>query len=149
VALKVTRDGRTLDPLFMDREGIIGLMAGNPLFQGATAEVLGDFVDHGEVVRIEDGVILIEQGKIGEAVWMLLEGKVRIIVDGVVSHDLGAPGTILGEISAISHTAATATVVTLEGAVSALRISHQQFHKALASSQGLASSVLRSLAKYL
>ncbi len=124
-------------------------MLGKPMFQGATPEVLGDFVDHGEVVKIEEGVNLIEQGKIGEAVWMLLDGKVRIIVNGVVSHDLDTPGTIVGEISAVSHTAATATVVAMDGPVSALRISHQQFHKALAVSQVLASSVLRSLAKYL
>jgi NTE family protein len=133
----------------MDRERMIDLMVGKPMFHGASEKVLGDFVDHGEVIRIKDGEIMIEQGRIGEAVWMLLDGKVSIIVDGTVSHDLDAPGTILGEISAVSHTAATATVMARDGEVAALRISHQQFHKALATSPGLAASVLRSLAKYL
>ena len=132
----------------MERDKIIELMAGRRLFEGASPDVMGDLVDHGKVVQIEYGYRMIEQGKIGEAVWVLLNGKVNIYVNESESHELDSPGTILGEISAVSHTAATASV-TAATDLSALRITHHDFHKALASSQKLASSVLRSMAKYL
>ncbi len=132
----------------MDRQVIIDLMADRQLFAGASPELLGYLVDHGSVETIEVDTLMIEQGKLGEAVWVLLSGSVAIIVDGDMSHSLDSPGTILGEISAVSHTAATATVLALEE-ISALKIPHQDFHQALTQSEDLAQSVLRSLAKYL
>ena len=123
-------------------------MTERSLFEGASAEVLGQLVDHGQQASIESDVLLIEQHKIGEAVWVLLDGTVRIIENGKEKHQLNAPGTLLGEISAVSLTAATATVQA-HGQVQALRISHQDFHKALSANEELANSVLRSMSKYL
>ncbi|MDF1812178.1 MAG: cyclic nucleotide-binding domain-containing protein [Verrucomicrobiales bacterium] len=132
----------------MEKEQIIAVMSGRRLFEGASPQDLGDLVDHGEVVSIKKGDHMIEQGKIGEAVWVLLDGKVSVIENESEPQELDSPGTILGEISAISHTAATATVRAASD-LSALRIPHRNFHTALTSSQKLASSVLRSMSKYL
>ncbi|MDF1754737.1 MAG: cyclic nucleotide-binding domain-containing protein [Verrucomicrobiales bacterium] len=132
----------------MDQPEIIQLMTAKHLFEGASPEELGSLVDHGEVLAVPDGELLIEQGKIGEAVWILLDGVVTIFVDGAESHQLDTPGTILGEISAVSRIASTASVKAT-GEVSALRISHESLHLALSSSQKLAESVLRSMTKYL
>lgn len=132
----------------LKRETIIDLMAKRSLFEGATPEILGSLVDLGEIKTLPKNTLMIEQGKIGEAVWVLLEGTVDVEVNQVKSHSLDIPGTILGEISAVSHIPATATVRTASE-LEALCISHQDFHQALAASESLASSVLRSLAKYL
>jgi len=118
------------------------------LFEGASADELAQLVDHGTQETIVSETLLIEQGKIGEAVWILLGGTVRIVENGKEKHQLDSPGTILGEISAVSLTAATATVQA-HGEAEALKISHQDFHKALTSNAKLAKSVLRSMSKYL
>ena len=132
----------------MGRDEIIVLLSGSSLFEGASPELLGDLVDQGEVISMERGRDLIIQGKNTEAVWVLLSGSVVIFVDEEAQRKLDEAGTILGEISAVSHTPATATVQAATE-LSALRIPQQGFHKALSSSEELATSVLRSLAKYL
>ena len=132
----------------MDRDEIIALMAGRRLFEGASPELLGELVDQGEFISFKNGDNLISQGEIGEAIWVLLSGSVVIYIDEVAQQRIDDCGAILGEISAVSHTSATATVKAATD-VSALSIPHQSFHKALASSEKLATSVLRSLAKYL
>lgn len=132
----------------MERDAIIDLMVSRNLFDGANADIIGKLVDHAEVVTTAAGERLIEQGKISEAVWILLEGEVLIIVNDEPSHQLNTPGTILGEISAVSRLAATATVKAVSN-LTALCISHSAFHKALSDSDHLASSVLRSMSKYL
>lgn len=132
----------------MEQETILQLLTERGLFEGASTDMLSQLVSHGHEVEIAPEALLIEQGKIGEAVWILLSGTVRIIVDGKESHHLNAPATLLGEISAVSQTPATATVQAHDK-VLALRITHQDFHKALNGSKELANLVLRSLSKYL
>ena len=132
----------------VERNTIIQLMLKRGLFEGASADDHGQLVDHGSQETIASETLLIEQGKIGEAVWILLSGTVRIVENGKEKHQLDSQGTILGEISAVSLTAATATVQARDE-VKALRISHQDFHKALTSNAKLANLVLRSMSKYL
>jgi len=132
----------------MDREGIVQLLKERGNFEGVPATALASLVGHGEPAGYPPGAHLTEQGKLGDALWILLSGRVGIEVDGLENSQIDAPGTLLGEISAVSRTPATATVVALTE-VSALRISHQDLHRVLSSSRQLASALLRSLAKYL
>lgn len=132
----------------MTQEEIVDLMAKTHLFEGVPLEVLTRLVDHGRISTVSGGEVMIQHGKIGQAVIVLLNGTVSVLVDDEESHQMNKPGTILGEISAVSHTPATATVRAATD-VQVLEISHQDFHKVLTSSETLASSVLRSLSKYL
>lgn len=131
----------------MERDEVIELISIRKLFDGASPEELGKFVDVSHEVSIEKDSLMIEEGKMGEAVWILIDGSVAILVDGE-ERLLDEPGTIFGEISAVSQTAATATVRAATE-VKARKIPHQDFHRALTSSQELAASVLRSMSKYL
>ncbi len=132
----------------MTREAIISLMREKLGLAPGEMDALARLVESGEIRTLAAGESLIEEGQTGQALWFLLEGEVGILVGGREVKVTGEAGTILGEISAVSQMPATATVRAISD-LSALRISHRDFHRALSGSEALAQSVLRSLAKYL
>ncbi len=64
--------------------------------------------------RIAAGEVLYAQGEEGVEVAVLLEGALRVELDGLVLAEVSSPGTFVGEISALLGTARSATVVALE-----------------------------------
>lgn len=132
----------------MDREELISLLGASEAFSSASRQALESLVDSGEVRTIEPGNELIRQGATGESIWLLLEGDLEVLVGAETANRIQGRGEVLGEISAVSHSAATATVVArTEG--SALCIPHQALNKAMENDPDLAASMLRSMAKYL
>jgi len=132
----------------MDREELIALLGRNEAFASAPGSTLAGLVDAGEIRSVDAGTELTRQGEAGESLWMLLEGEMEILVDGACVNRLSSPGEVLGEISAVSLTPATATVRSV-GTASVLRIPHGPLHRVVESSPELAASVLRSMTKYL
>ncbi len=132
----------------MDREKLITLLRSSDAFASAPKEALDRLVEAGEIRSIANDEILLHQGSTGEAIWLLLEGEFDIIVDGENVSTLHKEGTVLGEISAISQTPATATV-TSRSAGSALCIPHQALHQVTRDEPEFAATMLRSMAKYL
>jgi CRP-like cAMP-binding protein len=63
-------------------------------------------------VRIPAGETVLEEGKPGGCVYVLIHGATSCRVDGYEVGQLDTPGTILGEISALLRRDCTATVVT-------------------------------------
>lgn len=64
--------------------------------------------------RIPAGEVLYAQGEEGVEVAVLLEGALRVELDGLVLAEVSSPGTFVGEISALLGTARSATVVAVE-----------------------------------
>lgn len=88
-----------------------------------------------ELVRIAEGTALTEQGKPGVALYLILDGVLRVDVDGAPVAELG-PGAIVGERAILEDGRATATVVALS-AVRAARIPadaipHEDLHRVAA-----------------
>lgn len=71
--------------------------------------------------RLEAGEVLYGQGEGDDVeVAVLVEGELRVELDGTLLADLRAPGTFVGEIGALLGTARSATVVA--GAPSTVRV---------------------------
>ena len=64
-------------------------------------------------VRARAGETVLEEGKPGGCVYVLIHGTASCLVDGYEVGRVDAPGTILGEISALLRRDCTATVVTV------------------------------------
>ena len=62
--------------------------------------------------RVRAGETVLEEGKPGGCVYVLIRGRATCLVDGYEVGRVDAPGTILGEISALLRSNCTATVVT-------------------------------------
>jgi len=61
---------------------------------------------------IDEGVVLIEQGQPGGSIYLVLDGMLRVAVDGEEVAELG-PGAIVGERAVLEGGTATATVTAM------------------------------------
>lgn len=132
----------------MERQEMAKLLSGNDAFATASPEAINLLLDAADVKTIQDADILIREGATGESIWMLLEGKWVVNVKGQRANEIEGCGEVVGEISAVSHTPATATVIA-DGVGKALCIPQEALHHAMTEHPELAGSMLRSMAKYL
>jgi len=132
----------------MDTSEIIQLLRDNETFAEAGAATLEAMVAAGSLSHLAEGDCLLTEGKLGEALWVLVAGEVSVHVGRDVVNRISKPGEIIGEIGAVSQTPATATV-RCQTAVEVYRIPQKELHRAMAGSPQLAAAVLRSMAKYL
>lgn len=68
--------------------------------------------EHPELRRFEEDEVLIEQGQPGGPVFLILDGMLRVAVDGEEVAELG-PGAIVGERAALEGGITTATVTAM------------------------------------
>lgn len=80
-----------------------------------------------DLVGLEEGSTLIEQGQPGSFIYLILDGMVRVDVDGEEVAELG-PGAIVGERAILESGTATATVSTVT-TVQAARIPADALHR--------------------
>lgn len=132
----------------MDRTELIALLGETEAFSSASRDALELLVDSAEVRSLEPGDDLIREGASRESIWMLIEGDLVVKVKGQLANELSTRGDVVGEISAVSQTPATATV-SAKGKTTALAIPQEALHRAMIEHPELAGSMLRSMAKYL
>tara|TARA_R110000850_G_scaffold202967_2_gene329056 strand:+ start:4352 stop:4756 length:405 start_codon:yes stop_codon:yes gene_type:complete len=132
----------------MDRQQLINLLRSHDAFSTAPDDALEQLVDAGEITEVETGSNLLNQGALGESIWVLLSGELDVVVNDQIVKKITDAGEVFGEISAISLTPATATV-RCAAATSAFCIPHGELHRVMKSSPELATAMLRSMAKYL
>lgn len=91
----------------------------------------------------QPGEVLSQRGQIGHEMLVIVDGTVRLEVDGKILTRLG-PGDFFGEISLLDGKPRTATVIT-ETPARLLTISHDAFDRLLDDVPGLAKKLLVSL----
>ena len=128
---------------------LIELLKSAEGFSGASQSDLEDLISGIEPQRFPSETELIKEGEPGKFVWVLINGELEVLKNGRGEiNRISSSGEIFGEISAVSQSNATATVRCI-GEVDVLAIPHLRLNQAMKKSQFLASSVLRSMAKYL
>tara|TARA_R110002096_G_scaffold233086_4_gene423088 strand:+ start:44 stop:448 length:405 start_codon:yes stop_codon:yes gene_type:complete len=132
----------------MERQQLITLFNLHEAFAAAPPEAIEDLIEAGEIRHIKAGENLLNQGATGEAIWVLLDGDLEVAVNDLPVNNITTSGEVVGEISAVSLTPATATVRAAT-AVSAFCIPHGELHRIMKSSPDFAAAMLRSMAKYL
>ena len=132
----------------MEHAELVSLLGKNHAFESAPPGALEQLVEAAELTSLEDSSPLITQGRTGESIWLLIDGELDVFVDGDHVNHIDTQGEVVGEISAVSLTPATATVQS-KGRVEALRIPQASLHEVMKTSPQLAASILRSMAKYL
>lgn len=61
-------------------------------------------------VTLDAGEVLIEEGTTTGSIWVLLDGNVEVVKDGVVVSSTDRPGAVYGEVAALLAGPHTATV---------------------------------------
>ena len=132
----------------MNEAELIKILKGNADFARVTESSLAALIQTGEMYVFEAGSELIRERESGQRIWILIEGELEALVEGQLLNRMSAPGEVVGQISAVSLTRATATVrIVVAGR--GLCVSHRALHEVMEKFPDLAEAMLRSMAKYL
>jgi|TARA_B110000305_G_C19304016_1_gene570583 CRP/FNR family transcriptional regulator, cyclic AMP receptor protein len=132
----------------MNTAGLTELFSKCDAFSSLPHDELENLINQGTQHELETGSILLHEGKTGEGIWGLVSGKLDVTVEGKSINQVTEPGEVVGEISAVSHTPATATVKAATE-VLALGIAHDKLHETMKKSPSLAEALIRSMTRYL
>lgn len=111
--------GRALEDA--ERQALLGdleaIVASSHLFKSLDQEGRERLIGSGYVLRFEAGDEIIRQGDVGSAMYLVMHGKVRVETAGVRGAvqlaELGH-GACIGEVSVLTGSERTATVVAIE-----------------------------------
>ena len=118
-----------------------------PLFEALSKKELGFLAQQTTQASFAEGTDLVTQGDLGREAMVLMEGSAIVRRDEQEIAQLG-PGDVLGEMSLINHAPRNATV-TATSAVTVLLMDAREFSSVVASNQGLAAKVLKTVAARL
>ena len=110
--LLATRSLREIDMASEVHLVEIELLRGIPIFAPLSALVLERLAASLIPAHVEAGDEIIRQGDIGDRYYVLAEGRVTVMIDGVPARELG-PGEGFGEIALLRDVPRTASVVAL------------------------------------
>jgi len=116
-------------------------LASMPFFSKLSPEDLEGIIGVGQEVAFEPGAVIVEEGDVGDAMYVVIEGVARVEVGGRF-HDLKAGG-FFGEMALITDSRRMATVKAQE-AVRALMIPAQDFQSFLLAHPSVALAMLKA-----
>ena len=117
------------------------------LFSGVLPEHLAAVADRAIEVEFPAERVIARQGEIGTGFFVVVEGAVRVVRDGVEVAIL-RPGEFFGELSVLDGLPRIAQVVAVEP-TRCLALASWDFEQALLDNPSLALSILRGLATRL
>ncbi len=133
-----------------ESESFIDLLSSNPVFASLTRDQLTQVTTKATDRTYAPGHVVIRQDDPGEAAYVILSGRVRVlesVPDSPVEMFLGelGPGEIFGELGVLRERPRSASVVTLERS-RCLTIPAEDFLRMLQASREMSLALLRILA---
>lgn len=130
-------------------DNIIAMYKSFPLLQGVPDGLVDHLAQASELITLPVNSHILQQGKVNEHLYFLLDGEVGVYVDGGRVSKLHCRGDLLGEMSVISSKSTGATLVT-ESDVNLLRVDSKVFSEISGPEQHYYRSILyRICAKVL
>jgi CRP-like cAMP-binding protein len=93
-----------------DDPALAAQLAKVAFFEGFSDEELSRVLQLAEEVAAEQGAVLIDQGRVGQECFVILEGEAGVYVSGEHVATNG-PGSMIGEMALVEHRPRNATVV--------------------------------------
>lgn len=117
------------------------------LFHLVPDEDLAEIASHMESLYLDPDEVVIKQGDIGDELYMLVSGAVRVEIDGV---DKGAmpEGAVFGDLAALDPEPRAATIITIEPS-HALVLSNEHLMGLFESNVEIAAGVISTLVRRL
>jgi CRP-like cAMP-binding protein len=129
----------------------VGMLRQVPLFSGVAPAKLKLLAFTSDRVTYAPGQVLIKQGDVGDAAYVVLSGTADVMVDsasGQIKVAEVSPNSIVGEMAILCNVSRTATVQA-KTAVEALRIRKDHFLRMLAEYPEMTVEIMRVLADRL
>lgn len=116
----------------------------SPLFQGLSDDELQQLMDMAEPMFLRAGDVLIKQGELGDAAYVVINGEFEVqkqTGQSLIKIDVRSPGDVVGEMALLSQTPRNASV-TAKTDCEVLKVPQEAFEKLLSSSTTAALAVL-------
>jgi signal transduction histidine kinase len=116
----------------------------SPLFEGLSDQELQHLMDKARPVSLRTGEVLMKQGELGDAAYVVLKGGFEIQKQSgpsIIKIDVRKPGEIIGEMALLSNAPRSATVVAVCDSET-LCISQEAFENLLSTSPSATMAVL-------
>ena len=127
----------------MDEHGLeMEALKQTPFFAGLQQEDLEHVVGMGRHMHFDPGQSIVEEGDVGDGMYIVLDGKAQVDVGGRY-HNL-VPGSFFGEMALIRRRKRSATVKAAEP-VTALMISGDDFRDFLLEHPSVAVAMLEAV----
>jgi CRP-like cAMP-binding protein len=123
----------------------IFFLRGVRLFHEIPGEELVPVAQAAQEVQFSAGEIFIEQGDPGESLYIIVDGLVDVVIEGLGTVTQRGTKDVLGELGVISRKPRSADCVAVTN-VSALKIDQDDFWELLETNSGLALGVIQMLA---
>jgi CRP/FNR family transcriptional regulator, cyclic AMP receptor protein len=115
-----------------------------PLFSACNKEELRRIARLGTETQVSDGTVLAEQGNPGFEFCLVLDGKVRCLIEGKLVATIES-GDFFGEMALIDRGPRVATIIA-DGSVRLLVFDAREFSTLLETAPTIAQKVLKSFA---
>jgi CRP-like cAMP-binding protein len=121
-----------------------------PIFAELDAEDLEELASIVEERRINAGKELFREGDVGDAVYLIVKGRVRVFVGGgdrpeKTINELG-PGACIGEMAVLDASPRSASVRTLEP-TRTLRVPGEEFKRVMSERPELSEAIVAELVR--
>jgi len=93
-----------------DPTGLASRLSTVAFFDGFTGEELTRVVQLADEVAAEQGALIVDQGRVGQECFVILDGEAGVYVSGEHVATNG-PGSMIGEMALVEHRPRNATVV--------------------------------------
>jgi len=110
-------------------------------------DVLGHFQKARNLISLQAGLVLFNEGEAGRSMYVLMEGSAAICVGGEVI-EVAAPGALLGEMALVNSSVRSATVITRTDC-RVISIDREQFDALVRESPQFARHVMAVMADRL
>jgi CRP-like cAMP-binding protein len=118
-----------------------------PLFRGCSEASLARLAERTAEVDFRPGATIVSQGQIGNGLFIIVGGSVRVTTGDTELAELG-PGAVIGELSVIDQEPRTATATAI-GPVATLALASWDLLEVLDTDPRLARNLLSELAARL
>jgi CRP-like cAMP-binding protein len=122
-------------------------LKGVDLFSAIPGEDLAQIAVIAEEIRKETGEEIIREGEVGDSLYLVVDGKVRVLKGDQSIAELGE-GEVFGEMAILDPGPRSATVHAL-GEVTLLRIGREDFDEIMAEKHEIAQGVIKVLTRRL
>ena len=119
-----------------------------PLFREVPAEEVASLLPIVEEVPFREGDVILRQGDAGDALYLIVEGRVAVSIDGTRSDKVLGPREVIGELAILTGDPRAATC-TAESEVLALKIEREPFWEILRARPEVSIGVIKIVLGYL
>jgi len=126
-----------------ERLDTIAFLKGVPLFHDVPTNFLLEQTEIAEWIEIKGGQVLFKQGDAGDALYIVGQGTIRILIQGREVARMG-PWECIGEMALLDDQPRSATVEAVS-VVRLLRVWKARFQQLLATQPAIAKALLRTL----